>query len=133
MSPFESIRHLGNSDLDRPSLSLYRQPFFASSELFLDGEELSLSGAEEFGSFGFTGRESWTLYSGPNFSGESVCLLCKCDEEGIGVGVTYTPKLSLVASSVRKGCFGNQTLLPNGTLSTQAPNTTRKTLSTLER
>ena len=122
MSPFESIRHVGNSDLDIPSLSLYKEPFFACQELYFHGNELNLPNIEEFKSFGFTGRDSWTLYSEPNFLGESVCLECKCDEEGIGVGATYTAKLSLVVSSIRKGCFGNQTLHPNGELKYHAPN-----------
>lgn len=55
MSSYKSIRHLGNRDLDKSGISLYKEPFFATDELYFDGEALSLSTPFEMTSFGFTG------------------------------------------------------------------------------
>ena len=73
--PVQSIRHIGNSDMELPGISLYRHENFTGEELYFDGTMLQLPISITFQSFGFTGQESWTLYSGTDFTGESnVCL-----------------------------------------------------------
>lgn len=62
--PVQSIRHIGNVDLELPGLSLYKRENFTGEELYFDGTTLQLPVSISFRSFGFTGLESWLLYSG---------------------------------------------------------------------
>jgi len=100
---FTGVRHLAAVDLSTSVLSLYKDRF-KGAEFRLDGREVRLPRPIEIASFGLTGKESLTLYSGIDFDGQAACIIPGKNDPLLS-GVTFSDIVPLEkVGSVRRGC-----------------------------
>jgi len=73
---YNAIRHLGGSDITKPSISFYSRSNFWGEEILVEGV-IGLANLGDFQpqSLATTGKSRWTLYSEPEFEGTAVCVL----------------------------------------------------------
>jgi len=98
---YKSIRYVGNLHLSLPGLSLFTGESFQGEELYFDGANLRLPSPYVFKSYGFTGKEHWTVFPLTNFSGAAgpSCLIAQ------NKMVSYAQKGPPVAlASLQRGC-----------------------------
>jgi len=103
---YKSIRHIGNRELSSEGISFYLGPFFTLEELYFDGLRLNLNQPIRVRSFGFTGKENWTVFEGTEFAGSSACLLSSFtgDKGTYYDAVVYNKDVNLTVGSLRRGC-----------------------------
>ncbi|CAL8106990.1 unnamed protein product [Orchesella dallaii] len=109
---YKSIEFIGANDLDTPALNLNTKPRFLGADLYFDGNFLRLPASLSFHSYGFTGKENWTLYANTNFSGASECLEAAVDKHGYAV--TFNVNKTFVVGSIWRGGCGPTTAHSRG-------------------
>lgn len=87
----------------RKEIHLYDYYKFYGMRYTANGSTPSVSPPIRVRSYHFTGNYSWTLFSGQNFTGKSVCRKSKI--QGRDWGITYGEVFEgFVTRSVREGC-----------------------------
>jgi len=108
---YRSIHPIGAPDLDTSAITFNQKPrFFGDGELAFDGTFLRLPTPMDFNSFGFTGKENWTIYRNTDLSGFSECLEASVDSFG-NYAVTFHTNKSLTVGSIWRGCGPDTSLL----------------------
>lgn len=110
---YKSIEFIGSNDLDTPALSLNTKPRFLGDDLYFDGNFLRLPSPIKFHSYGFTGKENWTLFMNTNFSGPSGCLEAALDQFG-NYAVTFNVNKTFNVGSIWRGGCGPTSLSQRG-------------------
>ncbi|XP_043236687.1 uncharacterized protein LOC122389072 isoform X2 [Amphibalanus amphitrite] len=116
-----SIRRVGDYyDAAADSLSLYEGTYFSGKQVFTESYLSTIGTAYGYQSVIVTGPDAWTIYSGDNYTGYSVCLYSGSDSavSPSGQKITYglfptADYLGVVGSdirSARKGCYSGVTL-----------------------
>ncbi|XP_043236686.1 uncharacterized protein LOC122389072 isoform X1 [Amphibalanus amphitrite] len=116
-----SVRPVGHLvDAAADSLTLFEGTLFSGSQVFIDASTYNVSTAYGYQSVIVTGPDAWTIYSGDNYTGYSVCLYSGSDSavSPSGQKITYglfptADYLGVVGSdirSARKGCYSGVTL-----------------------
>lgn len=114
---YKSIRHIGNRELRREGISFYVGPFFTGEELYFDGRRLNLNHRILARSFGFTGKDNWTVYDGTDFRGTRACLLSAYpgdSNETTYDAVVYNKDLNLTIGSIQRGCEDQEQNITSG-------------------
>jgi len=102
---YKSIRHIGNLKLREAGISFYTGTFFTGQELYFNGFSLDLNEGIPVRSFGFTGKDNWTVFENPGNVGPSACLLSDyADDSKPYDAVVYNKDLNLTVGSIRRGC-----------------------------
>lgn len=87
-------------------MSLNTRPRFLGKDLYFDGNFLRLPTSITFYSYGFTGKENWTLFQNTNFSGRSECLEAAIDRQFDSYAVTFNVNKSFTVGSIWRGGCG---------------------------
>lgn len=69
----------------------------------LDGRILRLPSPRNYSSWGFTGRQNWTVFRNTDLTGHSECLVADVDNDG-DFGVTFNINRTLTVGSIWRGC-----------------------------
>lgn len=119
---YKSIEFIGSNDLDSPALTLNTMPRFLGKDLYFDGNFLRLPSPILFRSYGFTGKENWTLFTNSNFSGASECLDAAVDPSGTYAVTFNVNKTFTVGSIWRGGCGPTSAPIGGPDPATKRPN-----------
>ncbi|XP_043242471.1 uncharacterized protein LOC122392049 [Amphibalanus amphitrite] len=116
-----SLRYVGDpTDASLSGLTLYSRMYFSGEETFLQADSANTVSASGYQSVMVSGPDSWTIYSGEDYTGDSVCLesygtYVWVGDEQIEYGVFWTPwELGVVGGNIRsvqKGCAEGATRL----------------------
>ena len=97
---YKAIRFVGNSIVDLPGISLFTRDSFFGEELYFDGTGLRLPNPFLFKSYGFTGKDNWTIFPNINYTGEPSCLIA----QNKVVSYMESRATPLTVGSIRRGC-----------------------------
>ncbi|CAL4085299.1 unnamed protein product [Meganyctiphanes norvegica] len=107
-----SVRYAGTGDLHDETLSVYH------SHKYSGGEEMFIREEPFFGDYNnqgssiiVTGESPWTLYSGPGYHGDGICITPWPIGDGYYFGAWNVEDVGIEnneLSSLQKGCFSKK-------------------------